>query len=125
MSDVVSALIRRLVWRARLRKMPFARNIHMIGHRKRALWSGYALPSTVARVHQAYLQASRILSSRDQCLATSLSLASWLIALNVRPDLILGVKLNPFQAHCWVEVGGAVVGDEPEQVQPFTPIWIE
>jgi hypothetical protein len=97
----------------------------VIGNRKQALRPGLARPAVVARLHHAFRASARILSPRDQCLATSFSLAAWLIERGIRPHLILGIKLNPFQAHCWVEVEGTVIGDEPEHVQPFTPIWIE
>ena len=33
-----------------------------------------------------------------------------------------GVKLRPFQAHCWVQVGDAIVTDRLDVVRNFTPI---
>lgn len=121
---VASALTRRLWWRARLRTLPFIRNIRSIEQRKRDVAQRVVPPSKLAHLDQAYRQAAMILSARDQCLATALSLASWLVALGIRPDLILGVKLNPFEAHSWVEVDDMVVGDDPEHVRPFRPIRI-
>lgn len=120
--SVTSALIRRAIWQGRIKRLPLAQNIQSIEQRKQAIRPIEAAQSVTARLHQAYHRASMIISARDQCLATSLSLASWLIASGIRPDLLLGVKLNPFQAHCWVEVDGVIVGDDPEQVRPFTPI---
>lgn len=121
---VASALTRRLWWRARLRKLPFIRNIGSIEQRKLGVSEQAVSPRTLAHLDQAYRRAAMILSARDQCLSTALSLASWLIALGVRHDLILGVKLNPFQAHSWVEVDGMVIADDPDQVRPFCPIRI-
>jgi hypothetical protein len=36
--------------------------------------------------------------------------------------LVLGVKLRPFGAHCWVEHEHMVVSDQLEMIHPFTPI---
>ena len=121
---VASALTRRLWWRARLRQLPFARNIRAIEQRKHSATPQAAPTDRLARLDQAYRRAAMILSARDQCLPNALSLASWLIALGIRPDLVLGVKLNPFQAHSWVEVDGIVIADDPDQIRPFTPIRI-
>ncbi|WP_257538986.1 lasso peptide biosynthesis B2 protein [Sphingobium sp. CFD-1] len=121
---VASAIARRLWWRARVKHLPFSRNIGSIERRKQHVAQRTAPPSRLAQLDQAYRQAAMILSARDQCLPTALSLASWLIALGFRPDLVLGVKLNPFQAHSWVEVDGMVIADNPEQVRPFNPIRI-
>ncbi|HKY80544.1 MAG TPA: lasso peptide biosynthesis B2 protein [Sphingobium sp.] len=121
---VASALTRRLWWRARLRQLPFSRNIRSIERRKLGVAPRTAPTDRLAHIDQAYRRAAMIVSARDQCLPTALSLASWLIALGIRPDLVLGVKLNPFQAHSWVEVDGMVVADDPDQVRPFCPIRI-
>ena len=121
---VASALTRRLWWRTRLRHLPFARNMRSIESRKLDMTPRSAPPERLARIDQAYRRAAMILSARDQCLPTALSLASWLVALGIRPDLVLGVKLNPFEAHIWVEVDGMVIADDPDQVRPFCPIRI-
>ncbi len=121
---LASALTRRFWWRARLRQLPFSRNIRSIERRKLGVAPRTAPTDRLAHIDQAYRRAAMIVSARDQCLPTTLSLASWLIALGIRPDLVLGVKLNPFQAHSWVEVDGMVVADDPDQVRPFCPIRI-
>ncbi|WP_176591878.1 lasso peptide biosynthesis B2 protein [Sphingobium sp. EM0848] len=121
---VASALTRRLWWRARLRQLPFSRNIRVIEQRKHSVTQRGVPIDRLARLDQAYRRAAMILSARDQCLPTALSLASWLIALSIRPNLVLGVKLNPFQAHSWIEVDGMIMADDPDQVRPFSPIRI-
>ena len=123
-AHVASALTRRLWWRARLRKLPFIRNIRSIEQRKLGVAEQAAPYHRLTHLDQAYRRAAMILSARDQCLATALSLASWLMALGIRPDLVLGVKLNPFQAHSWVEVDGMVIADDPDTIRPFSPIRI-
>lgn len=36
--------------------------------------------------------------------------------------LVFGVRLEPFAAHCWAELEGAVLGEPVEKVSPFTPL---
>ena len=40
------------------------------------------------------------------------------------PELVLGVKLRPFEAHCWVQYGDLLVSDHLGTVEPFTPILV-
>ena len=56
------------------------------------------------------------------CIAASMALMAALAARGANPTLVLGVKLDPFQAHCWVELAGTVLNDAPDHVRPFTPI---
>lgn len=58
----------------------------------------------------------------DQCLVRSLALARYLVRHGLDPDLVFAVKLQPFQAHCWVECGGWLANDRGETVMHFTPI---
>lgn len=58
----------------------------------------------------------------DQCLPISLGLAHHLLHRAVSCDLLLGVQLGPFQAHCWVQHGNRLVGDDLDVVRTFTPI---
>jgi hypothetical protein len=40
----------------------------------------------------------------------------------MNPSLVFGVRMNPFRAHCWVQLGGQVLIGDFEQVRLFTPI---
>jgi hypothetical protein len=37
-------------------------------------------------------------------------------------DLVFGVRLNPFAAHCWAQAERSVLNEPPEFVQQYTPI---
>ncbi|MEW6017414.1 MAG: lasso peptide biosynthesis B2 protein [Pseudomonadota bacterium] len=37
---------------------------------------------------------------------------------------VFGVRLWPFQAHCWLQVGDLVIGDRVHRVRAFTPIMV-
>lgn len=56
------------------------------------------------------------------CLQDSLALHQWLRRRRASADLVVGVKLNPFAAHSWVQSDGMVLNDAPERVAAFTPI---
>ncbi len=52
---------------------------------------------------------------------------SWMLHRHLRQrgldaDWVFGVRTWPFFAHCWVQVGDAVVGDSLDRVSGFTPI---
>ena len=58
------------------------------------------------------------------CLTDSLALASFLSRRSVSWQLVFGVKLDPFAAHCWLQDDGAVLNDAADSVSTFTPILV-
>tara|TARA_R110000787_G_scaffold11153_4_gene37371 strand:- start:4086 stop:4748 length:663 start_codon:yes stop_codon:yes gene_type:complete len=120
---ITMALATRAHWTLRVRYCPLAANIDRLARRKDAFASRPRPTSaTIARLAEAHRRAGFILSARDQCLPTSMALMAALTACGARATLVLGVKLDPFQAHCWVELAGTVLNDAPDDVRPFTPI---
>ena len=55
---------------------------------------------------------------------TSLALLDFLARRGVFADLVLGVKLNPFGAHSWVQTGPVVLNDAVDHVNAHTPILV-
>lgn len=122
---IAMALARRALWSRRVRHRPLAENVQYLERQKqKGARTGSSPPAAIARIEGAYRRAALIVPTRDRCLATSMALMSALTAQGARADLVLGVKLDPFQAHCWVELDGAVIGDEPDLLRPFTPILV-
>lgn len=120
---IAMALVARAHWTLRVRYCPMAANIDRLARRKDAPASKRGpAPATIARLAEAHRRAGLILSARNQCLPTSMALMAALTARGARATLVLGVKLDPFQAHCWVELAGTVLNDAPDHVRPFTPI---
>ena len=37
---------------------------------------------------------------------------------------VFGVRTWPFSAHCWLQIGDAVLDDDPERVSRYTPIMV-
>lgn len=56
------------------------------------------------------------------CLFDSLALSRFLRERGASGDWVFGVRGAPFAAHCWVEIEGAPVNDDPDFVAPYVPI---
>ena len=63
-------------------------------------------------------------TAADRCLSRSIALALCLARHHCRANVILGVKLAPFAAHCWAQHGDAVLNDELEEVRRYQPILV-
>ena len=67
--------------------------------------------------------ALRPLYPRDyNCLFDSLALSRFLRERCASGDWVFGVRGAPFAAHCWVEIEGVPVNDDPDFVAPYVPI---
>ena len=75
-----------------------------------------------SRAIASFLLALRLFPRRLDCLPASLALRSYLTQLSVPCELVLGVSLKPFAAHCWIEMDGMVIGDTLERVGDYIPI---
>jgi hypothetical protein len=61
-------------------------------------------------------------AARNRCLLDSLALAEFLASHGIRATCIIGVRANPFEAHCWVQIGTHVVNETPEMARRYEPI---
>ena len=61
-------------------------------------------------------------TARDRCLIDSLVLTYVLRKYNVAAHFCIGVDLQPFSAHAWVQLGSLVIDDSVEHVLKFTPL---
>jgi Transglutaminase-like superfamily len=59
---------------------------------------------------------------RCACLLDSLTLLHFLNAEGIHPDWVFGVKTEPFDAHCWVQLGEVLLNDIPDRVRQYSPI---
>jgi hypothetical protein len=63
-----------------------------------------------------------VYAARNRCLLDSLALAEFLASYGIRATCTFGVRANPFEAHCWVQIGGHVVNETPEMARRYAPI---
>ncbi len=78
----------------------------------------------VRAIAAAHHRTELVASPKGQCLPRSVALARHLLGAGLRVDLIIGVKLFPFEAHCWVQDRAFLVNDRIERVSAFTPILV-
>jgi hypothetical protein len=119
-SDTVK--VARLLRRARftIARRPIAETLSKFAHREEAErlpLSGIELRERAAR----FVAARRLVPIAPNCLADSLSLLDW---LGPSPGtlLVFGVKLDPFAAHCWVQLGDMLLNDRTDHVAAFRPV---
>jgi hypothetical protein len=78
----------------------------------------------LAEVAAAFDLSARLMRSHDQCLARSIAIMRRLASLGAAAELVIGVRLRPFAAHCWVQQGPRLVSDRVDQVRSYTPILV-
>jgi hypothetical protein len=57
-----------------------------------------------------------------RCLVDSLSLKRYLRSHEIFTQLIIGVQVNPFSAHCWLQAGDMAVNQSLEAIRWYVPI---
>lgn len=72
----------------------------------------------------AYAMARLLVPLTPKCLIDSLALFRLLVAQNMSPNLIFGVRLTPFAAHCWLQSSTVVLTGSAEDARNFTPIML-
>jgi hypothetical protein len=60
--------------------------------------------------------------ARDACVRDSLAMGEFLAAEGFYPNWVFGVSTDPFEAHCWLQIGEVVLNDTPDNVRTYTPI---
>jgi hypothetical protein len=73
---------------------------------------------------RGFEQSKLLRSPVNRCLPRSMALASRLYKAGFGVQLVMGVRLRPFAAHCWVQDEDAVLNDTAEGVATFTPIFV-
>ena len=121
----VSALFRLSISNLALRVLPLRVILARLKRRKSMLARSSAAPhGATLEIAAAFKRSSRIVSPLNLCLPRSVAAAHALLASGVRPDLVIGVRLNPFNAHCWVQCEEALINESLDEVRNFTPILV-
>ena len=108
-----------------VKRQPLASIIDGLVSRKA---SSKCRPGSVSEAHVAlaatFNAARRLAPVKPSCLPDSLALLTCLARRDLAADLVFGVKLHPFSAHCWVQAGDLVLNDAIDQVTVHTPILV-
>lgn len=70
----------------------------------------------------AFEYVERATLRKDRCLLRSIGLQRLLARNGFESTLVFGVRLHPFEAHCWLQDDDLVLNDTIELVGPFKPI---
>jgi len=71
---------------------------------------------------QAFDRLRMRIPLRRICLRDSLALFALLTRDGLATFLVFGVRLDPFEAHCWVQTGATVLSDRFDNVRQMHPI---
>lgn len=80
--------------------------------------------SWCAQIRSAFRQAELILQREDNCLPRSLAFLWLCQRRGYRPKLVVGVRIQPFAAHAWIQDDGVVLNDSVDNVRLYKPIFI-
>lgn len=111
-------------WRLRARSLASTlRAVTQRRQRKGSRSSRFYLNSTPSLLRT--FNRLRPLYPRDYlCIFDSLALATFLGGYGMFPRWVFGVIAEPFLAHCWLQEGPVIIGDDLERVLAYTPIMV-
>lgn len=126
MTPLAVALCDLATSRARLRLLGMRRTLAWIRHLKTRVADHVdgALPERLFETMAAFAAANGIVTSLDNCLSQSIAIAARLLKRSISVELVVGVRLGPFNAHCWVQRDDWLVNDRMDTVRMFTPILV-
>lgn len=76
------------------------------------------------RLLRRFIAARHLVPIARNCLYDSLALRQFLARRHVPAGLVIGVKLHPFGAHCWLQDGTAVLNDALGGARDFQPVLV-
>jgi hypothetical protein len=77
-----------------------------------------------AEAAERFASARTMLPFGRKCLRDSFALLHFLGRGRARARLVIGVTMDPFGAHAWVQAGETVLNDRVDRVCAFTPILV-
>jgi hypothetical protein len=118
--EVIRVIRLTLSARSKVARQPIGRVLSGLTVRRFPKETG-AARTNLADEALKFLAARRLAPLSPNCLSDSLALLHWLgPAIGLR--LIFGVKLDPFAAHCWVQLHQLLINERPDQVASFRPV---
>lgn len=75
-------------------------------------------------IARTFDRGRRLAPFSPRCLPDALAFVRYARRRGHRVDLVFGVKLHPFEAHCWAQSGNLVLTDPLDRVLRFQPILV-
>lgn len=120
-ASAFTALIRT---KSRLKRRGLGTAIDRLRCRKVGIAPIAAPHNRICELAAAFDTTARLMRSHDQCLVRSIAIADCLASRTISADLVIAVRIRPFAAHCWVQIGSRLVNDQQDQVASYTPILV-
>lgn len=118
------AVIEQCIARIRLRRSTFGRLVQGLEDNAQTPVAVATNGRSHAKVAGAFARSSLLVHSRDNCLSQSLAFRRACRRLGLDGTLVIGVRLDPFAAHCWFQHEDVVLNDSVERVRHYTPILV-
>jgi len=74
------------------------------------------------RLVRVYYRLRPFLPVSYMCLYDSLIMLNFLAQYGCRPHWVFAVRLEPWEAHCWVQYGSVAFNEETDRARTFLPI---
>lgn len=95
----------------------------LAAHRRRPVPSSLS-EDEVARLTAAFVRLLPWAPGQGACLYRAHLLRTLIRDAGGDVRWVFGVRTWPFSAHCWLQIGDAVLDDEPDRVAVYTPIMV-
>lgn len=124
-ATVVGAFARLATSHLAVRMLPLRVIVGRLRKRKaRSAEQSIATENAILAIAVAFRKVGSVVAPLDHCLPRSVAAAHALMSAGARPDFIIGVRLNPFTAHSWVQSERYVINESLDEVRNFTPILV-
>ncbi|BBC73232.1 conserved hypothetical protein [Altererythrobacter sp. B11] len=123
--DLVQALFGQFLMSAKLRVWTLKIVLRQISnHKSNRKLDERTADTKIQRIRAGYDASEIFIGRTDRCLVRSLAMFATLNRRGINSKLVIGVRTNPFAAHCWIQRGSVVLNDVVEHVRNFTPIMV-
>lgn len=120
--STVKATAALIATRRRLSTQSFEANLDRIRRRRTNDYAATA--GQAVEVAARFAAVRRRIPIQPICLLDSLALLEFLAMHGAIADLVLGVRTQPFSAHCWVQSGDLVLNEMLDRAVVHTPILV-
>lgn len=120
---LLKAALAQSVMQFRLKRWSFARIMQVERSRSNVRSRPKDL-SDVAHLYASFCALTSWFGEADQCLARALAFRMIALRHGQAATLVIGVKLDPFAAHCWIQDDLCILSDRFERIRLFTPILV-
>jgi hypothetical protein len=122
LSRIAVAGISQLITTARLKTSTLSQNLKTLRERHEPGQLGEAMQAKAYECVHAFLMTRRLVPTQNRCLQRSIALIEFLSWHGIFANLMIGVRMQPFGAHAWVQIEDVVLNDYLDEVLVYTPI---